>query len=63
MKAEVCPGTECRTCGFRSEVFASLPDYQLEELSRSKVLMHAKKGETIARQNDSIEGFIFLNIP
>jgi CRP/FNR family transcriptional regulator len=60
MKAEVCPGAECLTCGFRSEVFASLPDYQLEELSRSKLLKHAKKGETIAHQNDRIEGFIFL---
>ena len=57
-----CPSTKCSDCGFRSSVFASLTENQLEKLTHGKTFNNAKKGEVIAKQDEDIKGFIFLRV-
>lgn len=60
MSSNVCPGTTCSVCGFRSEVFQTLSTDQLEQLTRRKSIRAARKGDIIAKQGSQIMGFIFL---
>lgn len=57
-----CLGESCGECGFRSTLFDCLSFSQLENLSSSKDLIKAKKGETIIKQGDKIKDFIFLRV-
>ncbi|MDI3525872.1 MAG: family transcriptional regulator, anaerobic regulatory protein [Tenuifilum sp.] len=60
MNKDICPGSKCSECGFRSSVFARLSDDQLDSLTASKTFAFAKKGEVIAKQGEGVKGFIFL---
>lgn len=62
MIKSACPSTKCSDCGFRSSVFASLTEIQLEKLTHGKTFNNAKKGDTIAKQDEIIKGFIFLRV-
>jgi CRP-like cAMP-binding protein len=57
-----CLGESCSECGFRSTLFNSLSDDQLERLSKGKDLIKAKKGDVIIKQGDKIKDFIFLRV-
>jgi len=57
-----CLGEACGECGFRSVVYQSLSNDQLEHLSSRKELLKAKKGEAIIKQGDTIKDFIFLRV-
>ncbi|MBC7125106.1 MAG: Crp/Fnr family transcriptional regulator [Bacteroidales bacterium] len=62
MNQNFCPGNICTECGFRSSVFSKLSDEQLNQLTANKTFHYAKKGETIAKQDSPIKGFIFLRV-
>jgi len=62
MSQNFCPGNICAECGFRSSVFSKLTDEQLNQLTANKTFHFAKKGETIAKQDSAIKGFIFLRV-
>lgn len=62
MIKNICPNTKCADCGFRSSVFSSLSDDQLENLTVGKTFNIAKKGTIIAKQGENINGFIFLRV-
>ncbi|BDX37421.1 transcriptional regulator [Tenuifilaceae bacterium CYCD] len=59
---DVCPSSKCTDCGFRSTVFESLSDNQLDMLTEGKTFNVAKKGTVIAKQDEVIENFIFLRV-
>ncbi|MGE0078505.1 MAG: Crp/Fnr family transcriptional regulator [Bacteroidales bacterium] len=60
MIKDACPNSKCADCGFRSSIFKSLNSDQLEMLTKGKTFNTASKGSIIAKQDDEIEGFIFL---
>ena len=62
MTEDHCPGSNCDDCGFRSSVFTSLNEKQLENLTKCKTFGIAKKGTTICKQGDKIQAFIFLRV-
>lgn len=59
---DTCPSSKCADCGFRSSVFASLNEGQLEKLTNGKTFNIAQKGSVVAKQGDEIKGFIFLRV-
>lgn len=59
---DICPSSKCTDCGFRSTVFESLSDNQLDMLTEGKTFNNAKKGTVIAKQDEAIENFIFLRV-
>ncbi len=59
---DICPSSKCTDCGFRSAVFESLNDNQLDILTEGKTFNVAKKGAVIAKQDETIENFIFLRV-
>lgn len=59
---DICPSSKCTDCGFRSTVFESLSDNQLDMLTEGKTFNNAKKGTVIAKQDEVIENFIFLRV-
>jgi len=59
---DACPSSKCANCGFRSSVFASLNEGQLEKLTNGKTFNLAKKGSTICKQGEEIKSFIFLRV-
>ncbi len=53
---------KCDECNFRSQIFTSLSPSQLNQLTCNRTFQHAAKGDTIAKQSDTINGFIFLRV-
>jgi CRP-like cAMP-binding protein len=57
-----CLGESCGECGFRSTLFDCLSNEQLDQMSKGKDLIKAKKGEVIIKQGDKVKDFIFLRV-
>ncbi|MGD9977239.1 MAG: Crp/Fnr family transcriptional regulator [Bacteroidales bacterium] len=58
----ICPSLNCSDCGFRSTVFSSLTNDQLEKLTAGKTFKSVPKGTIMAGQGGDINGFIFLRL-
>ena len=52
--------TSCETCEFRSGCFDTLSLKELLNLSKAKLIINYKKGETIRKQGSYIKGVLYL---